>query len=110
LLIPVHFAEKLSHYDINDIIIPLNFYADEFQINNAIGAHVLSICGCPYFFQLCFNTTTIQSTLDFIFPFANIPSQVFKEIDNDVVLYQIYQVLEELENEIRVKSHLLCTL
>jgi len=44
------FANKLSCYDINDIIIPLSFYADEFQINNAIGAHVSSICGCYYSF------------------------------------------------------------
>jgi len=44
----------------------------------------------------------LQSKLDFIFPFAYIPSQAFKEIDNDVVFYQIYQVLEELENGIRV--------
>jgi len=50
------FANKLSHYDINDIIIPLNFYADEFQINNAIGAHVSSICGCYY----CLNTCNLS--------------------------------------------------
>jgi len=45
-------TKKLKNYKDDDIVIPFFLYFDDFQTNNPIGAHVSSICGCYYSFQL----------------------------------------------------------
>ncbi|XP_030374105.1 uncharacterized protein LOC115634022 isoform X1 [Scaptodrosophila lebanonensis] len=95
------FANKLQNFLPDDIVITFFLYFDDFQINNALGAHVSSICGCYYSFPTL--PQHLLSKLDFIFPFAYIPSHALKRNDHEIIFNHLFRELEELENGIEIQ-------
>lgn len=96
------FANKLSNFSPNDIVIPYFLYCDDFQINNALGTHVFSICAFYYSFPTI--PQHLLSKLNFIFPCAYISSKALKCCDYDTTLCHLVRELKDLENGIEITT------
>ncbi|XP_058981872.1 uncharacterized protein LOC101889627 isoform X1 [Musca domestica] len=81
-------------------VIPYILYFDDFQINNALGSHTYSICGCYIHFPLM--PKYLLSKIQFIFSAAFISTSNLKECGNERSFYHFAEELKQLEMGIDV--------
>lgn len=82
------------------LVIPYFLYLDHFQINNPLGSHTHSICGC----YLNFPTMPqhLLSKLEYIFHAAFISSENLKNCGNSNTFYHLVEELKLLEEGIEI--------
>lgn len=82
------------------MIVPYIIFFDDFQINNPLGTHIHSICGCYINFPTM--PQHLLSKLDYIFFAAFISSTNLKENGNERSFYQLVEQLKPLENGVEI--------
>lgn len=95
------FKKIISQFE-TDLVIPYSLYVDDFQINNALGSHTYSICGCYINFPLM--PIYLLSKLDFIFPAAYISSTNVYEYGNERSFHHLVSELKLLEAGIEIET------
>lgn len=93
------FRDKLKEFE-SAIVIPYVLYFDDFQINNALGSHTYSICGCYIHFPII--PKHLLSQLQFIFPAAFISTSNLKEYGNERSFHPLVEELKQLELGIEI--------
>ncbi|XP_067615177.1 uncharacterized protein [Eurosta solidaginis] len=84
----------------NAIVIPFVIYFDDFQVNNPLGSHTLSICGCYINFPSM--PQYLLSQLQYIFPAAFISSSHLKLYGNERSFHHLVEELKRLEDGIDI--------
>lgn len=90
------------YFNESNISFTYNLYFDDFQVNNPLGTHTYSLCGCYYSFPTL--PQYLQSKLDFIFPAMFCSSDCFNKIGPETCLKPLVEVLKRLENGIVIGS------
>ncbi|XP_075170230.1 uncharacterized protein LOC142242537, partial [Haematobia irritans] len=93
------FKEKVANSAF-PLTVPYVLYLDDFQINNPLGSHTFSICGCYINFPTM--PQHLLSKLEFIFPVAFIPTADLKKHGNEVSFHHLSQELKKLENGVEI--------
>lgn len=93
------YKTKLLKYQYN-LVIPYVLYMDDFQINNPLGTHTFSICGCYISFPSM--PQHLLSKLDYILTAAFIPSKDLKERGNEVSFHNLVEELKILEEGVEI--------
>jgi len=81
-----------------DIVVPFVLYLDNFQINNALGSHTFSICGCYINFPLMPKHSI--SKVQYIYHVAFIATDKLKKCRNENSVYHLVEEFKILESGI----------
>jgi len=85
-----------------DIVVPFVLYLDDFQINNALGSHTFSICGC--YINLPLMPRYLLSKVQYIFHAAFIATPKLKKCGNENSFYQFVEEFKVLESGIIIRT------
>ncbi|XP_017464873.1 PREDICTED: uncharacterized protein LOC108358198 isoform X1 [Rhagoletis zephyria] len=84
----------------SELVIPYILYFDDFQINNALGSHTYSICGC--YFSFPSMPKHLLSKLEYIFHGAFISTKTVKCSGVENSFYYLVEELKLLEEGIEI--------
>jgi len=85
-----------------DIVVPFVLYLDNFQINNALGSHTFSICGCYINFPLMPKHSI--SKVQYIYHVAFIATDKLKKCRNENSVYHLVEEFKILESGIIIRT------
>jgi len=96
------FRKQTKRFLPGDLLIPYHLYFDDFEIDNPLGSHKISICGAYIIFPKI--PQYLLSKLQYIFPTAFISTADIKQYGVERSLYHLIEELKLLKQGVDVHT------